>query len=152
MLMSEQKWQALCNAKKKENLSKKLRLHHWLSSDQKKALSMPLSLKNDNILHLPFVIAYHSQNLQSAHQHGFQHVEVQIPIPLCDFLLASVIDLENNKCEDNLNRVRQSRCQEALRRPPVQLQQVGEASCQLNWPIKGSNQAQALTTHRCGKY
>ena len=112
---------------------------------------MPLSLKNDNILHLPFVIAYHSQNLQSAHQHGFQHVEVQIPIPLCDFLLASVIDLENNKCEDNLNRVWQPGCQTTLRRPPVQLQQVGQARRQYDRSVDGSNQAQALTAHRCGK-
>ena len=112
---------------------------------------MPLSLKNDNILHLPFVIAYHSQNLQSAHQHGFQHVEVQIPIPLCDFPLASVIDLEINKCEDNLNRVWQPGCQTTLRRPPVQLQQVGEARRQYDRSVDGSNQAQALTTHRCGK-
>ena len=113
---------------------------------------MPLSLKNDHILHLPFVIAYHSQNLQSAiHQHGFQHVEVQIPIPLCDFLLASVIDLEINKCEDNLNRVWQPGCQKTLRRPPVQLQQVGQARRQYDRSVDGSNQAQALTAHRCGK-
>ena len=110
---------------------------------------MPLSLKNENILHLPFVIAC-SPNLQSAHQHGFQHVEVQIPIiPFCDFLLAGVIDLD--KCEDNLNRVGQSRCQKTLRRPLVQLQQVGEAGCQYDRSTDGSNQAQALTTHRCGK-
>ena len=110
---------------------------------------MPLSLKNENILHLPFVIAC-SPNLQSAHQHGFQHVEVQIPIiPFCDFLLAGVIDLD--KCEDNLNRVGQSRCQKTLRRPLVQLQQVGEAGCQYDRSTDGSNQAQALTAHRCGK-
>ena len=115
---------------------------------------MPLSLKNDNILHLPFVIAYHSQNLQSAiHQHGFQHVEVQIPIPLCDFPLANIpiIDLEINKCEDNLNRVWQPGCQTTLRRPPVQLQQVGQARRQYDRSVDGSNQAQALTAHRCGK-
>ena len=109
--------------------------------------------KNENILHLPFVIAC-SPNLQSAHQHGFQHVEVQIPIPLCDFPLANIpiIDLEINKCEDNLNRVWQPGCQTTLRRPPVQLQQVGQACRQYDRSVDGSNQAQALTAHRCGKF
>ena len=107
---------------------------------------MPLSLKNDHILQLPFVITGQLLHDPLA-QHDFQHVEVRIHVS--DFIFAGV-DLEV-KCEDNLNRVRQSRCQEALRRPPVQLQQVGEASCKYNRSIDGSNQAQALTAHRCGK-
>ena len=111
---------------------------------------MPLSLKNDNILHLPFVIAYHSQNLQSAiHQHGFQHVEVQIPIPLCDFPLANIpiIDLEINKCEDNLNRVWQPGCQTTLRRPPVQLQQVGPPRAEHHRPPDCQDKAQAVSAN-----
>ena len=45
----------------------------------------------------------------------------------------------------------QSRRQEAVRRPLVQLQQVGQTGGQYHGPTDSQNQAQAITAHRCGK-
>ena len=65
---------------------------------------------------------------------------------------ASLIDAADlvSRRQDNL-QCWQPRCQEAVRRPLVQLQQVGEASKKHHRPTDGSNQAQALTAHRRGK-
>lgn len=45
----------------------------------------------------------------------------------------------------------QPRRQKVVRRPPVQLQQVGQAGRQHHRPFDSSNQAQAISAHRCGK-
>ena len=45
----------------------------------------------------------------------------------------------------------QSRRQEVVRRPLVQLQQVGQTGGQYHGPTDSQNQAQAITAHRCGK-
>ena len=64
---------------------------------------------------------------------------------------AGLIDADLiSRRQDNL-QCWQPRCQEAVRRPLVQLQQVGEASKKHHRPADGSNQAQALTAHRRGK-
>jgi len=81
---------------------------------------MPLSLKDDNILPLLFVIAgQQTQLCYESAQHDFQHVEVQIHFSDSDF--AGYVD-KLGICQVALNRVRQSRCQATLRRPFVQLQ------------------------------
>ena len=45
----------------------------------------------------------------------------------------------------------QPRRQKVVRRPLVQLQQVGQAGRQHHRPFDSSNQAQAISAHRCGK-
>lgn len=80
---------------------------------------MPLSLKDDSILQLLFVIAgQHTPLCYESVQHDFQHVEVQIHFSDSGF--AGYVD-KLGLCQAALNRVRQSRCQATLRRPFVQL-------------------------------
>jgi hypothetical protein len=80
----------------------------------------------------------HRQDEVQQEQHGGQHV-VLAPVP------ANVVI-----GQDHLQRG-QPRRQEAVRRPLIQLQQVGEAGRQHDRPFDSSNQAQALSAHRCGK-